>query len=341
MTGWIVVIGITGLLAAAARFFYTRIAVNALAPLGAALLVAAALVVVHVAAAGAQTTGGGFLNGDGLGAGLGVTGGSGGGSGATGGSTGGGGGGSTPTCTAPGGSGPIGYTPVSAATAASLNVAGPRVDELMPGNGILVARPSPNVTLDNPNPPAPDGTWYAKTCGGNQAGYVWAPAGTTPGPPPPPPPPTAAEVRDLTPLPTPAWGVSPIGTGLTGLETWLWDSNGSAGRTVNVVIRGYSVTSNARPTRWTWDLADAGPASRSNPPSTLSSSVAGTATSPAVRYTYETPGGYRIRLTVTWGGSYTYAGNGVGAQTVDLGTTTRTATRDYQVTEVRPVRTAA
>lgn len=160
-------------------------------------------------------------------------------------------------------------------------------------------------------------------------------------PPPPPAPPTAAEARSLVPLPAPAFGVSPIGIGRTGLPTWLWDSNGVSPRSATSTIRGYTVTSTARPIRWSWDMADTGPASVSNPPSVIISTRPGTEADPAGRYTYETLGEYGLRLTVTWGGSYTYSGNGVASVTSDLGTTTRTSTRGFAVGEIRPVLKAA
>ena len=155
-------------------------------------------------------------------------------------------------------------------------------------------------------------------------------------PPPPPPPPTPAEAWNLVALPVPSFGVAPVGTGLTGLATHLWDSNGSAAKTATATIRGYLTTTTARPIRWTWDMVEAGPASRSNPAGTLSATRPGTAATPATTYTYETVGGYTIRLTVTWGGSYSFTGSGVSV-TRDLGTNERTATRPYDVTELRPV----
>lgn len=306
-----------------------------------ALTAALALTLILVVAAFAQT-GGGFLNGDGLGVGVGTPGGSGSGGGGTG-STGGGGGGggSVPVCTAPGGSGPVGYTVVSADVAATLNVAGPRVDELMPGRGILVGKTQPAPTINNPNPEPERGTWYVKTCGGNQAGYVWAPEGTTPGPPPPPPPPTAEEMFDLVPIPTPAWGVSPQGDGLTGLQTWLWDTNGAGSRTVTATIRGWTATATASPNRWQWTMYEPGqpaPAgSRSNPPAAVSATSPGSQAAPATEFRYETPGEYTLTLRVTWTGSYTYTRPGFSPTTSPLGSSTREATRGYTVASISPV----
>ena len=113
---------------------------------------------------------------------------------------------------------------------------------------------------------------------------------------PPPPPPTAAEVIQASNLPRLQFGLSPSGKdcvvagangtsgaqaplcrageapGLTGLETLLWvDPAPPAEVTVTVNIRGYSVTSRARPVRYSWRLSqdgdtrvDAQPQSRDN-----------------------------------------------------------------------------
>lgn len=284
----------------------------------------------------AQTTGG-YLGGGEIGVGVGVPGGSttgGGGSGS------GSGGGSVAECTTQGVTGPVSYSVVSPAVADSLNLAGPRPAELFPGNGILVAKPDPAPTINNPNPAPAEGTWYAKSCGGVQAGYVWAPAGTSPGPPPPPPPPTAAELWDRMPLPTPTFGVSPRGDGLTGLDTWLWDTNGSSSRTVTVTIRGWTATGTASPSQWEWRMAqpgEPGPASRRNPAPVVSASRPGTEADPAAIYRYETPGTYTLTLRVNWTGSFTYTRPGFSAATAPLGTGTQEATRSYTVGSIHPV----
>ncbi len=163
----------------------------------------------------------------------------------------------------------------------------------------------------------------------------------TPAPPPlPPPPPTAAEARDIVPLPTPGWGVSPIGAGLTGLPTWLWDSNDTTPRTATANIRGYTVVSTASPQQWSWTMSnpgEPGPASRSNPNPVVTASKPGSEASPAATYRYETPGGYTLTLRVTWTGTFTYTRPGLAATTAPLGTTTRTTTRPYTVASISPV----
>jgi hypothetical protein len=159
-------------------------------------------------------------------------------------------------------------------------------------------------------------------------------------PPLPPEPPSTGEVRDRTPLPAPAWGVSPQADGLTGLETWLWDDNGDAGRDVTATIRGYAVTTHAEPESWRWTMAEPGepgPPSRTNPNPVVAASQPGTPSDPAASYTYETAGDYTLTLRVTWRGTYTFSGNGAPPVTVDLGTIVRESSRDYHVAQLRPV----
>lgn len=158
-------------------------------------------------------------------------------------------------------------------------------------------------------------------------------------PPPPPPPPSAGEVLDAIPLPDPAFGISPA-QGLTGAKaeamTALWDENGSAPRSVSVTIRGYVVTATASPSEWEWDMLADGPTSTRNPGGILHSNAPGTRDDPAARYTYFTEGDYRITLTVTWGGSFTFSGNGVPSETRPLGTTTQESSTGYHVLQIRP-----
>ncbi len=279
----------------------------------AALLAAASL--ARACPAHAQTPGGEIGSG-GIGSGVSVPGGGGGpgnpGGGNTGGNTGGGGGGNAPTSTWVrhywGDTSDPGY-----------------------GTNAPILCPAGERAYEDVHVRVADGVVLNRINGCEAAPVVVT---TTQ---PQPAPPTAAEARNLTPIPVPGWGVSPRGTGLTGLPTWLWDSNGDTPRTAASTIRGYSVTSTARPIRWTWDMADTGPASSSNPGSTLTATRPGTEGDPAARYVYETSGAYGLSLTVVWSGSYTYTWPGSTPVTVDLGTTTRSSTRAFTVDQVRPV----
>lgn len=294
----------------------------------------------------AQTTGGGYLGGGDIGGWVHTTGGgAAGGTGGTGGggSSGGGGsggGGPAPTCT--GDAGPA--MDFSGSNPDSQLVSGLITYEKITGSGVAAGLDSGSGgrTVINAKPsPDAQGDWYVRWCGSAPrgfGGYLWVPQGSTPqavGNPPAPP--TQAEVQDRTPLPRPTFGVSPIGTGLTGMETWLWDANGSGGRSVTSSIRGYTVTSTAYPTHWEWTMASPDQVGRFNPNPVLGADRPGSPDDPAARYVYESTGGYTLTLTVTWTGSYTYSGNGSAPQTQPLGTAEQSSSRDYRVVEVRSV----
>lgn len=302
------------------------------------LFILALLGSVLMAAVAVAQTSGGYLNGGELGVGVGLPGG---GTSGTGGSTytppAGGGGTAAPVPTCTGNSTPDQPDPT--------NETGPvRYVAISPDSGLGKALDAgaggPTVLSGKPGPDA-KGTWYSKYCGTNGfAGYTWAAQGTSPAPAPPPPPPTGAEVFDKIPIPTPVWGLSPRGDGLTGLATWLWDSNGDSPRSVVATIRGWTATATASPSRWEWTMANSGepgPASRSNPNPVVTATTPGSESSPAATYRYETPGGYTLTLRVSWSGSYTYTRPGFAPTTAPLGTSTRSTTRAYTVAAISPV----
>ena len=190
------------------------------------------------------------------------------------------------------------------------------------------------------------------------------PGGSGGGPAPPPPPPTAAEVIQASNLPRLTFGLSPAGKdcsvagaiaapvtpappcpagqapGLTGLETLLWvDPAPPAEVTVTVNIRGYTVTSRARPVRYSWRMRQDGDTeSRRNPNPAITTLTAGSPAAPAVRYRWETKGDYRLSLAVVWQGSYTFSGFGVGSRTESLGPVTgQPQVAPYHVIEVLSV----
>jgi hypothetical protein len=148
-------------------------------------------------------------------------------------------------------------------------------------------------------------------------------------PAPPPAPPTMAEITALAQgqVRSPTVGVSPDGDGLTGLETWFWYS-GERELEVSTTIRGYGVTATMRPAHYYWFTGE----------SLLGASAPGSPAAPAVRWTYETKGGYRIYVQAVWDGTWEFAGWGATASG-DLATIRATGARDYVVNEVRSVLT--
>ena len=180
----------------------------------------------------------------------------------------------------------------------------------------------------------------------------------------PPPPPSAGEVIEAANLPRLTFGLSPKGKdcsvagaiaapvtpappcaageapGLTGLETLLWvDPAPPAEVTVTVNIRGYSVTSRARPVRYSWRMRQDGDTESSrNPNPAITTLTAGSPAAPAVRYQWETKGDYRLSLAVVWQGSYTFSGFGVASRTESLGPVTgQPQVAPYHVIEVLSV----
>ena len=185
------------------------------------------------------------------------------------------------------------------------------------------------------------------------------------GAPPPPPPPTPGEVIQRAPMPRVPFVLSPSGKdcsvagasalpanpappcahgeapGLTGLETLLWvEPPPPPEVSVTVDIRGYSVTTRARPVTYRWSMRQDGdtPSTR-NPNPTFTTDTPGTRDAPAARYRWETKGDYRIGLAVVWEGSYTFSGFGI-SRTEALGQVTGpTTVIPYHVIEVRAVPT--
>ena len=153
-------------------------------------------------------------------------------------------------------------------------------------------------------------------------------AGST-APQPPPPPPTPAQVWGATPLPPPIFNWNPHGLGLTGLASWFWVGGVGDPVTATANIRGYTVVTTARPVAYHWGFGDGTGAVGSSP---------GTEAAPSVRHVYQTKGKYSLQLIIAWQGQYTFTGNGVAVQTVQLGTVDGPlATSSYSVQEIRSV----
>lgn len=130
-------------------------------------------------------------------------------------------------------------------------------------------------------------------------------------------------------MPTSHIDFSPSTLGLTQLATWMWFTGPGGTVTVTVTIRGYTVTTTAHPIAAYWWYGDG--ASGQGP-------VGGSEAQPSATHTYVNVGHYTVTLIVAWSGQYTFAGNGVPAETVQLGTVDGPATAvPYGVQEVRSV----
>lgn len=142
-----------------------------------------------------------------------------------------------------------------------------------------------------------------------------------------PTPPTVTEIFDHAPLPPCEIGISPVGEGLTGMETWLWCENVDRPVEVTVTIRGFRVQVSASPTEYHWIMGDG---------INHVSKSAGTEQDPSATHVYETKDEYVVRVDVVWTGTYTYTGHGV-TETGSLGEVSSTSDVAYPVVEVRGV----
>jgi len=145
----------------------------------------------------------------------------------------------------------------------------------------------------------------------------------------PPLPPSPAEAVAETPLPRPTFDWNPNGLGLTGLASWFWVGNISGPVTAVSSVRGYTVVTTAHPVAYHWYFGDGSSAEANSP---------GSALDPSVTHIYQAKGVYTLELIVAWQGEYTFSGDGVPLQTVQLGTVDGpTATTPYAVQEIRSV----
>lgn len=153
------------------------------------------------------------------------------------------------------------------------------------------------------------------------------------------PPPASAEApaRDAVAeaIPDRVVRVNPHPRGMTGMDTWLWyDDDGdettapTTELTVTATVPGISVTSTAAITSYCWDVDGDGS-------DEVCTDTPGTEEHPAFTHVYESTGTYQVRLTVTWGGSFSVN----GAPPVAFDPVQRTYAVDYEVIEVRSVLT--
>ncbi len=114
-------------------------------------------------------------------------------------------------------------------------------------------------------------------------------------PTPPPPPPTEEEVWELLEAQASekfntAITINPQSKGLTGLATIAQAD--SKDLSVSTSIRGYSVSAQAKPRAYQWNMGD------------------GTESGQRIEHVYQRAGNKTITLSVTWAGSYTVSGLG-------------------------------
>ena len=198
--------------------------------------------------------------------------------------------------------------------------------QTIPNNGNPT--PPPGTAVVGPNP-YPDLYQLFGPNGPTGQTREVCPNATAPTPRPPPPPPTPAEVWADTPLPASHIHFNPSGLGLTQLPTWMWFTGPGGTVTATVNIRGYAVTTTAHPVAAYWWFGDGG--SEQGP-------VGGSESQPSTTHTYVNVGHYVVTLIVAWSGQYTFVGNGVPAELVELGAVDGPATNAaYAVQEVRSV----
>ena len=142
-----------------------------------------------------------------------------------------------------------------------------------------------------------------------------------------PAPPTTEQVRDAIGIPTPTIATNPATKTLAGLATYFWYT-GPAERTVTVTLNGFTVTATARAASYEWSLGDG---------TTHTTTTGGTEEDPAVTHAYTHKGAKTVTLTITWQGTFTFAGPGNVSGEGDLGSRELTGTRTYPVEEVQAV----
>lgn len=142
-----------------------------------------------------------------------------------------------------------------------------------------------------------------------------------------PTPPTTQQVQDAVGIPSPTIGSNPPTKTLAGLATYFW-YEGPTERTVTVELNGFTVTATARAVAYEWAVGDG---------TTYTTTAGGSEQDPAVTHAYTHKGPKTVALTITWEGTFTFAGPGNVTGQGDLGARELTGTRTYPVEEVQAV----
>ncbi len=141
-------------------------------------------------------------------------------------------------------------------------------------------------------------------------------------PPKPSPPqlPTIEEAWRAAQLPTPVVRFDPPARGITGLDTIIDVANAHPVQ-IRATIRGYTIVGTATPARYTIQVDDDAPIETTT-----------------AHHTFEYKGRHTIRVGVIWRGVDSLSGGDLKtAITAHIGDASMTATRVYQVNEVRSV----
>lgn len=148
----------------------------------------------------------------------------------------------------------------------------------------------------------------------------------------------AARARDHLVLPEVRPGVSPSGTQLVGLPTWLWlDRSGWEPVSRTVSVPGVSVTARAVPESVVWSMGDHASVACQAPGTPFPAGTDPEARSPDCGHVYRAPSepdGFTVSVTVRW--SVSWSGAGESGVFEDLEST---ATIQMPVVEVPAVNT--
>ncbi|HEY6798309.1 MAG TPA: hypothetical protein VI248_26825, partial [Kineosporiaceae bacterium] len=174
------------------------------------------------------------------------------------------------------------------------------------------------------------GGWYDSVCPGlpgTGGATQWLPAGAVPGPVVSPAT-LAQQAASRLGLLDPVVRLSPAGSQLVRVPTWLWIETGTwRPRSASAGVAGLTVTATATPSRVVWAMGDgAGQVTCAGPGTPWREGMNAAAVSPTCGYTYtrsstSQPGEvYQVTATITWAIAWT--GGGAGGVLPAVTTTT-------------------
>lgn len=185
------------------------------------------------------------------------------------------------------------------------------------------------------------GGWYDFTCPGTPGtggGTAWV-AGAGPAPEAISPQVLARQAVSRLSLPSLSIGLSPTGTQLVKVPTWLWiDPAAWKAHSATAAVPGLSVSATATPSQVIWSTGDGGSVTCSGPGTPWRAGADPAAESPTCGHVYlegsagQPSGLFTVSATVSW--SVTWAGGGQGGALPGLTTTTRVPVRVAEVSAV-------